>query len=325
MDPLVFSTETRLLPGSFPSPIPLPADAPRTPENRGHASSPNDFTASSFNRRQPLFGKMRSESPPSPTVQKSPQLVHEKLRSRLNKVTLPKGCKGFVYIFRNPKDKLLKIGSSETPYERGQKIKSKCGIQIEVVHTSAWLEDYGRAESLAHGDLWDLCRPFTCVPCSHRHREWHEVDDELATKTVDRWVKFVKEEKPYDSGGSLKGLWKFLFSERQQVVPWVAAGDVAGNVAGNEKRRENIALMLESPSVKERAEYAWFVISRHPIWALLWEFPWQVSTVIAWLIMFLIARNSVVFLILAIYVGLVWFSMSFHFKRGLKLKGLGRR
>jgi hypothetical protein len=213
---------------------------------------------------------------------KTAQQVHDGLKARLRKNITPNSTKGVVYIVRDPtRPHLLKIGAAMNFSQRKQQIERECNLHLEVVYVSDELENYTRTEHLVHGDLLHLCWEHTCLGCNTDHREWHNVSEGLAIQTTKRWVRFMKEEQPYNRRGELKSIWIFLTHKRR---PKISTYD-------HDSRWDCWTQMLRSPSLIDYYEQAFKFWKAHPIWWFLWDFSWQVSTVLSWAVTFLLSMN----------------------------------
>ncbi|OCK93282.1 uncharacterized protein K441DRAFT_422099, partial [Cenococcum geophilum 1.58] len=65
-----------------------------------------------------------------------------------------------------------------------------------------------RAEKLVQEELAYFRRPYTCSKpnCVRNHREWFEVSEDLAKRTVKRWTDFMRQ-NPYGEDRKLKKEW----------------------------------------------------------------------------------------------------------------------
>ncbi|KAF2795879.1 hypothetical protein K505DRAFT_323730 [Melanomma pulvis-pyrius CBS 109.77] len=216
---------------------------------------------------------------------KTTQEVHNGLRAKMCKKFTPNNTKGVIYIFRNrDAPHLLKIGSSRNCTQRKQQLERDCNIKLDVIDTSDELQNYLRAEHLAHSDLLHLQREYICLKCGANHTEWYEVSEDLAIKTVKRWVKFMQKEQPYNGRGELKGIWKYLMHKRRPAIPHV-------NNFDHDYRWDSWTSIIQSPSRLDYFEYIFTPLLAHPIWWFLWDDIWQVSCVSSWLVIFLVKSN----------------------------------
>ncbi|KAF2113333.1 T5orf172 domain-containing protein [Lophiotrema nucula] len=123
---------------------------------------------------------------------------------------------GSLYVFRdcNPsKAGQLKIGyTTQLLSNRQKELEKQCSTELEIVYYTKRIRDYDRAEKLTHLDLAAFCRPFSCSSCKKKdgtprmHREYFEVNEDTAIKTVKRWTRFL-ELKPYEERGRLRKEW----------------------------------------------------------------------------------------------------------------------
>jgi hypothetical protein len=213
---------------------------------------------------------------------KTAQQVHDGLKARLRKNITPNSTKGVVYIVRDPtRPHLLKIGAAMNFSQRKKQIERECRLNLEVIYVSDEHETYSRSEHLIHGDLLHLCWEHTCLGCNTYHREWHSVSEDLAIKTTKRWVRFMKEEQPYSRKGELKSIWIFLMHKRRPEC----------NAYDHDFRWDCWTRILHSPSLIDYCEQTYKVWKAHPIWWFLWDFSWQVSSVLSWAVTFLLSMH----------------------------------
>ena len=152
----------------------------------------------------------KPEVPDRNSTQISAQIIHLSLIKEA-KLDLTGGEEeGSIYVLRDPKRKsLLKIGRSKDPEKRNKKHIKNCGTSLECIFASNRVKNVKRAERLTHIDLKHLKRPWNCNRCSQQHREWFEVEEEIAMKIVKKWTRWINEQEPY-LDGQLKPLWGYL-------------------------------------------------------------------------------------------------------------------
>ncbi|KAF2805431.1 DUF1766-domain-containing protein [Mytilinidion resinicola] len=158
------------------------------------------------------------KSPKQPAVPKtfSPRIIDDYIISTLGRpLPAPKPDKGFVYIMRDPLiPGLFKIGMTKgTITDRRRGLEAICRRPLDVVYLDDEggreqlpIANYQRAEKLVHDELGHCLRPFVCPECGRKHREWFEVDKEVAKRTVRRWTEFMRKQ-PYDGQGLLGVMW----------------------------------------------------------------------------------------------------------------------
>lgn len=224
-------------------------------------------------------------------VTRTAQAVHEELKRRVRRDVSVLGKSGFVYILRDPaRPGFLKIGSSMDTGQRWKKIERDCGLEVEEVFVSDEVDSCQRAEHLAQGDLWHLCCPYRCASCRREHREWHKIDEKLATDTVKRWVKFMKK-RPYTQAGKLKPIWQKSL-DRGRLS---RRGD--GSLDHDTRWKHWHSVLLQ-PRYYDYCEDHF-----ESYWAPWWKFSWQISTVFSWAIMYLNFRDvkSLLLLVISIF------------------------
>ncbi|KAF2264058.1 hypothetical protein CC78DRAFT_544431 [Lojkania enalia] len=274
---------------SFGSPVRRRGQRP-TRGQRNHASitpsRPNseDGGQSSARPSRPSNTEAASYIPvlyPIP-LEPSPLQIHHELQEKIRRPMTHDSVPGVVYILRDRnRPHLLKIGSTKNLSDRLQGLRRECGLDVVIIYVSQELKYHPRAELLAHTDLKHLTREHSCVCGTERHIEWHEVDDGLAQRTVERWVDFIKQE-PYDRTGELRLVWSRLLSKR--CFP--------NTLLDHKARWTHWTSVLIPPSWRDHWECITMTWLRHPVWGSLWEYSWQVSCIISWSAVCLVLRNS---------------------------------
>jgi hypothetical protein len=118
-----------------------------------------------------------------------------------------------LYAYGRPSDPdMLKIGTSIDVKGRLEQWSQSCLYQPILKHH---LEDVPCAqfvEGLIHSELLQFWRrEIRCrhnPDCTVQHKEWFEVDDAVAFRVMDNWVKWMRVAKPYDDEGRLKPMWR---------------------------------------------------------------------------------------------------------------------
>jgi len=242
------------------------------------------------------------------TAPMTAQEVQDELCKRLcNKIT-PKSETGVVYVLRDPdRRNLLKIGHSKHLRQRMLQIERTCGIQLEVVYISNRFENYPRAERLAHGDLRPSRREHQCRKCEQSHGEWFEVSEEMAVRTVKRWVDFINQGQPYAASGKLKDFWKHLIFTRCSAIP-------SGGKFDHDARWEHWTNIIRSPSIMDYSQYASMQLKNHRIWSHICEFPWQMLSLLSVAIICHLTRYNLIF-------GGLWIALACtHFTSSVELR-----
>ncbi|KAF4631014.1 hypothetical protein G7Y89_g7117 [Cudoniella acicularis] len=127
---------------------------------------------------------------------------------------------GCVYIYA-PTDCLegyVKIGKGKDKWKRLKDWK-KCGLKLEEVkdkYKNSFYH-YGMVESLVKHELYNCRRQYKdmCKVHNERHEEWFEIDQAKALKCVDKWRRWVLEQKPFDNEGNLTPFWEW----RSEKIP----------------------------------------------------------------------------------------------------------
>ncbi|KAI3401879.1 hypothetical protein diail_6438 [Diaporthe ilicicola] len=120
---------------------------------------------------------------------------------------------GSIYLYkvkpRNTEVRLVKIGRTQKhPHERRSQIRGVCGHMEIEEHTMAIARDipfHGFAERLIHKELSNYQHQWQCE-CGTRHREYFQVDEDLAIEIFSRWRDFC-EQRPWDRRGKILPVW----------------------------------------------------------------------------------------------------------------------
>lgn len=145
---------------------------------------------------------------------KTHQRIIHQLRAPLPPAQVKNQATGNNYIFETvvSSDKLvMKIGSTRgSEYARLDTISKACkhvhiAKQEDPEHAPIRL--HARAEILMHAELKDLTHTFSCQCKVKAHREYFDVDKEVALEVVQRWRRFCQWE-PYGEDGNLKPFWE---------------------------------------------------------------------------------------------------------------------
>ena len=215
------------------------------------------------------------ETTTTPLEPKTPRAIDDKLR-KIIKTDLPSMGQeqGTVYIFRDKdprRSNLLKIGMTRQEMtDRRTGVQRECNIVLEYVYDTIPLSNYGRAEKLAQEELAYFRRPYTCskLNCVRNHREWFEVSEDLAKRTVKRWTDFMRE-NPYGEDKKLKEKWMVKINQMGRP------GENEG--MNDHDLRWRRWKFVEPPSRLVR-------LFTHPIWNYFWRFFFHLSCITAWLI-----------------------------------------
>ena len=278
---LQLETPTRTRPRTGPRRIPGHlSDDDREGETR-IVSDDSDATAilnTNSPRPVPMINLTRDkyvETTTTPLEPKTPRAIDDKLR-KIIKTDLPSMSQeqGIVYIFRDKdprRSNLLKIGMTKQEMtDRRTGVQRECNIVLEYVYDTQPLSNYGRVEKLAQEELACFRRPYMCSKpnCVRNHREWFEVSEDLAKRTVKRWTDFMRQ-NPYGEDKKLKEKWMVKINQM---------GHPEENEGMNDHDlRWRRWKFIEPPSRLVR-------LLTHPIWSFFWRFFWHLSCITAWLI-----------------------------------------
>lgn len=112
---------------------------------------------------------------------------------------------------QSPEKTIWKVGFTTGPtYKRQKNIFNDCQHhsirgQYDPGHVAIRLCQ--RAESLIHAELARHRYNFDCMCRVHDHREYFDVDPQLALEVIRRWRTFCMRE-PYDAKGRLQPFWE---------------------------------------------------------------------------------------------------------------------
>ena len=210
--------------------------------------------------------------------------IHIELLNKL-KANLTQGeIKGSVYIlFDRKRPHLHKIGRSKDPYRRKRGIECKCKVDLAVLQTFP-VDCYVRTESVLHLYFQDLRQTHPCE-CGTKHEEWFLITEELVTDALAKWVRFMREELPYDL-------------ETRQVHPffsyWIQKQEsflIAGDKNADTMRQHWDRMMV--PTWFDRFYFRFDLIRN-----FVWKFYWPFNTAFAWTVAFIMAPHPVLFVLM---------------------------
>jgi hypothetical protein len=220
--------------------------------------------------------------------------VHNRLQHIFESKLTSCDEQGSIYVLLDPKrPELRKIGRSKNTDNRKKTIEYTCGLSLQLVHHRT-VNYHMRAEILIQRDLGDLCRPYVCEKCGTKHGEWFQLGEQLARTTVNKWVDFIRQERPYDtSSRELQPFWKHQILAKEPLF-----------------KHQNLDIdtlrmywsHVLSPSLLDRLYYEISTLLAHAVWKFLWKFWWQVSTAIAWTMTFIAFQNHATFLLMLSFI-----------------------
>jgi hypothetical protein len=160
--------------------------------------------------------------PAQPPVPPTCRVVDGNLRKKLREPLTDKDTRGIVYVFRDPSNthRGYKIGwtTREDEQIRINEQGRACKFKPELVHAVYDVKNAFRAELLIHLDLKNHQIEWPCKEHNggktSMHQEWFRVTEEVAKETVDKWTRFMNEQKPYDWQGQLNPFWGYLLRAR---------------------------------------------------------------------------------------------------------------
>jgi hypothetical protein len=211
-----------------------------------------------------------------------------------------KDTRGIIYIFQDLSNlhRGYKIGWT-TRIDEQERINEQgrtCKFKPKQVHAVHDVENSFRTEQLIHLDLKDQEVEWPCK--GHKggktsmHEEWFRVTEDVAIETVDKWTKFMNEQKPYDWRRQLNPFWEYLLRTRKLVNQ---------NNITHDMRREQWDSIL-APAT--HLDYVYFVIDLFrrvwhacislilAIWPFCTAFFWQTLTVGYSFVTLIVFRNA---------------------------------
>jgi len=143
--------------------------------------------------------------------------------------------KGYIYVLRAPRffkdfppsrdrakpEQWVKIGITRNMEERKKSLSARCGIRDltdcdDVLEEPMPMPLLRRVERLCHEELDNFRRPLDCnetdTGCDTVHKEWFNVTEEVAIRTVKRWLSFISQ-SPYSRHGNLQSEWEDMVYE----------------------------------------------------------------------------------------------------------------
>ncbi|KAK3394284.1 hypothetical protein B0H63DRAFT_517419 [Podospora didyma] len=171
------------------------------------------------------------------------------------------GKTGVVYVMcgiRNGRH-VVKIGhtTQTSADDRSRQIGSQCKeIEFKPRMKDMRIKSYyKRVEQLAHAELRDFLHKFDDCSCRVKHREWFEIDEMTARRTVHRWIRFCNK-KPWTARGDLKAKWVDRLGQHhwQQPPPVRTTTNLE-----HEQRRHELWERFVDASVWDWIFYDWFL------------------------------------------------------------------
>jgi hypothetical protein len=230
-----------------------------------------------------------AQQSPSP----SPRTIDHKLRERLRENLSSKDGLGSIYVFHEPSrhDLGYKIGYTTQidPQKRMDQHRYKCGFQPKVVYEVYEVENAYTTEQLILLDLKDRRADVTCSGRKTTvHGEWFQVTKEVAIETVDKWTRFMKEQRPYNKRRELCSFWGYLLRARKSAN--------LDNIDHDARRKQWDSILGPATYL----DYLFFVADvLCRAWdacvgqlQLIWPFFWQSLTVAYSFVTLLMFRNT---------------------------------
>lgn len=127
---------------------------------------------------------------------------------------------------------------------------------------------------------------------STRHDEWYDISVVEAKEVVQKWARFMSEQRPYNWRRQLSPFWDYLFRRRTLVID---------NGFDHDERRKQWQGILRTPT---RVEYVCFIIdvllrigcaAREVVrkhWPNCVAYFWQMLTLVYSFVTLLVCRNT---------------------------------
>lgn len=165
---------------------------------------------------------------------------------------------GCVYIFRDTtRPELLKIGCTEAqPVARKDVIGRSCTANstlIQLANNTIPNRHFKRVENLVHMELGHFRRRWYCDKCRRNHREWFEVTEETARQTVQKWMRFVRQE-PWDFDNNLNQFWE----RKLKAMPNPASDETHHDHDRRHTRWQSIL----RPSICDCIKHVWWCLAK---------------------------------------------------------------
>ncbi|KAH8709992.1 hypothetical protein GQ44DRAFT_627378 [Phaeosphaeriaceae sp. PMI808] len=235
------------------------------------------------------------DATPAPTFI-SCQTINKTLHQKLSEPPTFSDAKGTIYLLHHPNHG-IKIGITKRPDDQARikEHKTTCGLGATRIATFAVTHYVFRTEQLIHRDLADRRRRWACY--RHKslaeeatvHGEWFDVDEEVALRTVGKWVDFMNQRQPYCWGGYLSPLWTYLLRARQRDE-W-----------DYDARRQGWVDMLVVPTWMEYMFFVchvllggWHACTKQllHVWPVCKAFCWQIATLVYSMVALVVFRNT---------------------------------
>ena len=215
---------------SQPDPDTRGSSTPATPSPRRYSrairDSPSGVRRISFRRISSATPRLQSRR----TAEFEPYPNKHK-RTLLDILNTPLGenesNSGYVYIFTRRSDEdthslYVKIGVAKHVGERFEGWKTKCHYKPHLEYHTARIPNAMRVELLIHTELIE--RRYIeqrCSGCSGTHDEWFKTDIGSARPVVERWARWMRENRPYTApeGQLSSHVVKQIFEHKRSKFP----------------------------------------------------------------------------------------------------------
>ncbi|KAK8856327.1 hypothetical protein PGQ11_012239 [Apiospora arundinis] len=230
-DSIIVATDTEMDP---PSPSPLPRPSLQTASASAPELASTNPAAGGPGTRQPARPSVPQHLSSERTIHltDSPASLDDKIkgvmRAQLPKKQLKQREHGNNYLFevvpaQDPEKTIWKIGFTNGPAYKRQKVIFKIcqhnSIRNQYDPGHVPIRLCRRAEGLTHAELSWYRYHFTCMCDVNNHREYFDVDPEVALEVIHRWRTFCMRE-PYTAKGKLQPFWedRLRNMDRQQSL-----------------------------------------------------------------------------------------------------------
>ncbi|KAL1595192.1 hypothetical protein SLS60_009880 [Paraconiothyrium brasiliense] len=210
----------------------FPAQPPLTPTNPNQFSAHPErpMEAATPPTQRGLFSPDYTPRSGTPRHRRTQDIAYD-IRELLRK-PIDYDNSGYIYVMKASRffdrfppsrdraepEQWVKIGITQDIKERMDDLIKQCGMTDlaecgdDRLHKKPMLmPTLRRVEALCHKELENFKRPLDCnltdTKCNTVHREWFNVTEEAAIRTVKRWLKFF-DQSPYTKSGVLEsGFW----------------------------------------------------------------------------------------------------------------------
>lgn len=175
--------------------------------------------------------------------------IHSSLLRKTCEPYMKEKRQACVYLLRSPDlPGLVKVGMAGDIKNRKSNFKSQCGQIMETIDNVDLMHGVERIEALVKLDLSEFNERQKCKRCGRQHKEWFRIDEVRAKTTLQMWVDWL-EQKPYQSDGQIKPIWRHLLWQSRAPIPRFKNED-------HEARHAHWEKALNAPTSDELDKFA---------------------------------------------------------------------